>query len=100
MVSDKEYPKVVFKGLPGQCPKCGQLPSVCAKFGCQVHATKQRICGLGYIFSFGKYRLSTIEDVLNKDPKYITWVLEKGIIELNNEAFEVYDRIVNRGGTW
>ena len=30
----KNYPRVVFKVLSGQCPKCGQLPSVCKQFGC------------------------------------------------------------------
>ena len=30
----KNYPRVVFKVLPGQCPKCGQLQSVCKQFGC------------------------------------------------------------------
>jgi hypothetical protein len=30
----KNYPRVVFKDLPGQCLKCGQLPSVCKQFGC------------------------------------------------------------------
>jgi len=31
---DKNYPHVELKKLPGQCPKCGQLPSVCKQLGC------------------------------------------------------------------
>ena len=29
------YPRVVFKNLPGQCEKCGNLPGVCEQFGCR-----------------------------------------------------------------
>lgn len=41
---------------------------------------------------FGKHRNDLVIDVIKNDVGYVTWLLEKGIVELDNEAFELYQR--------
>lgn len=54
--------------------------------------------GTGKIYSlddtviFGKYRGEDIQDIINHDIDYITYLMEEHEFELDNEAYEYYTR--------
>lgn len=50
--------------------------------------------GLYDRIEFGKYKGRTVDDVILSDPKYLTWAISEGVVELSNEAYEVYNRRV------
>ena len=52
---------------------------------------KKKILGLNDILTFGKWKDSTIEEVIGKDVSYITWCISEGIFELDQEADTEYN---------
>ena len=43
------------------------------------------------VLNFGKYKGKHLIDIIDSDPKYIQWCIDKGIIEGVNKSFQ--DRI-------
>ncbi len=44
---------------------------------------------------FGKHRHDLVVDVIKNDTAYMTWLIEEGIIELDNQAYEEYKKEVD-----
>ena len=42
------------------------------------------------VFTFGKYKGLTLEWAINEDLKYVKWLVEEKMLEMNNEAFAEY----------
>jgi hypothetical protein len=45
---------------------------------------------------FGKHRYDLVIDVIKNDTTYMTWLIEEKIVELDNQAFEEYQKEVER----
>lgn len=54
-----------------------------------------KILKFNELFPFGKYKGQLLEDVIQEDASYITWVIENTDWELDNEAFQFYEEAVN-----
>ena len=55
----------------------------------------KQVLGLENSLWFGKYKSTTIEDILETDVTYIRWCLEEKIFSLNDEAFEMYEEYLS-----
>lgn len=47
------------------------------------------------IFTFGKYKGLSLENILEKDPKYIWWAAYNKIINISNELTEIVLKSIN-----
>jgi len=54
----------------------------------------RKTMGLEDCFTFGRYRDMQLEDVIDDDPEYIAWCVEKGIVDFDEETMEL---ITKRG---
>jgi hypothetical protein len=58
--------------------------------------------GTGKIYSledtilFGKYKGEIIEDIIDHDIGYINYLIEEQMLELDNKAYEYYERKFNK----
>lgn len=50
---------------------------------------------LSSVMTFGKYRGLTVEEVIEEDPDYIEWAMDEAGIELDQEAADKLDYMVN-----
>ncbi len=49
--------------------------------------------GLKYVFTFGKFKGDELQDVIESDPEYISWVMENvPDFTLSNEAYALWGR--------
>lgn len=56
-------------------------------------STKYGVYGLDDSLTFGKYSGSQLYEVFDVDLKYIEYLIEENLIELDNEAFEQYRKL-------
>ena len=45
-------------------------------------------------FRFGKWKGTTLENVLAKDFGYIQWLISENVIQLDNDAYKVYEELL------
>ena len=58
-------------------------------------AKDRKICSLNTILAFGKHSQATISRVIQADVKYIDWLLSEKIIELDADAYRLYQKTFN-----
>ena len=49
--------------------------------------------GLDDYLNFGKYKRKKIRTVMRDDPQYIDWACEEGIIALDDEAADWFEKL-------
>jgi len=52
---------------------------------------KTKIVGPDDELDFGKWKGATIEKIMEEEVSYITWCIEEGIFELDQDAEKLYD---------
>ena len=57
---------------------------------------KEPIATFTSIFKCGKYRGLTVEEIIQKDVGYIKKYIEKNLIELDNETYNLYKKRLNK----
>ena len=60
-----------------------------------IYADNARKIGLNEIFSFGRYRNSTLRTVINEDSEYIEWLIKKLGFTLDDEAYELFQLVTD-----
>jgi hypothetical protein len=48
------------------------------------------------VLKFGKHKGATMRDVIEKHPEYIQWALDEQIIQLADDAYTHYAKIMER----
>jgi hypothetical protein len=49
------------------------------------------------VLKFGKHKGKTMRETIEHYPMYVQWAVDEGIIELANDAYELYAKIIERG---
>jgi len=58
-----------------------------------AHETRTKYFGLKDVLTFGKYKDSTIREVINEDPKWLDWAIKK--VEFFNVTEEVRELVAD-----
>lgn len=54
------------------------------------------IRGMRYVLPFGKYQGWSIEMVVNKDPQYLLWMHNNGLVELDHIVYDECEEALHK----